>query len=587
MAVLAMTVSRIVERASEGWEGLPDTWPLAVRKILAARGIKQEQDLCYPLAELPKPQQLLGMDEAVSLLIQALTENWRITIVADFDTDGATSCAVAIRGLIAMGVSDIDYIVPNRFTHGYGLTPALLDEITPEEQPDLLITVDNGIASNAGVKAAQNRGMKVLVTDHHLPGEVLPTANAIINPNQEGDSFPSKHLAGVGVCFYLLLGLRQRLRQLGWFEQQGITEPNLMTLTDLLALGTVADVVKLDRLNRTWVSLGLARIKAGKGCAGITALMTVAGKDIRQCTSSDMGFAVGPRLNAAGRLDNMGIGIETLLTDDLNVARALASELDEINQQRRNVEQTMQEDALAQLDQLSFDNDEVPLGYCLYDESWHQGVVGLLASRIKEKQHRPVIAFAPNNETEIKGSARSIPGVHIRDVLALVASKAPDVLSHFGGHAMAAGVTIEKANLAEFHRLFLMALEEMVEPESLNKRRLSDGELSCDEMTESLAEQLPHIASWGQGFPEPQFHGVFRIESFKLVGQCQNHLKLTVRLADQRCVTAMAFGQIQPDWLQVGQQALLRYRLDINEFRSQRQLQLLVEELLPLSDGVE
>ena len=578
---------RIVERVSEGWESLPETWPLAVRKVLAARGIKHEQDLCYPLADLPKPQQLLGMDNAVSLLIQALTENWRITIVADFDTDGATSCAVAIRGLKAMGVRNIDYIVPNRFIHGYGLTPALLEEIPQENQADLLITVDNGIASNAGVTAAQQRGMKVLVTDHHLPGEVLPAADAIINPNQHGDTFPSKHLAGVGVCFYLLLGLRKRLRQLGWFEQQGINEPNLMTLTDLLALGTVADVVKLDRLNRTWVSLGLARIKAGKACAGITALMTVAGKEMTQCTSSDMGFAIGPRLNAAGRLDNMGVGIDTLLTDDSNRARTLAIELDDINRQRRDVEQTMQEDAIAQLDQLSFDNDEVPLGYCLYDESWHQGVVGLLASRIKEKQHRPVIAFAPSSETEIKGSARSIPCVHIRDVLALVATKAPDVLSHFGGHAMAAGVTIKKAHLAEFHRLFLVALGEMVEPDNLNKQRLSDGELSCDEMTQSLAEQLPHIASWGQGFPEPQFHGVFKIESFKLVGQLQNHLKLVVSLADQRHVTAMAFGQTRPDWLEAGQQALLRYRLDVNEYRSQRQLQLLVEELLPIADEVE
>lgn len=578
---------RIVERVSEGWESLPETWPLAVLKVLAARWIKHEQDLCYPLADLPKPQQLLGMDNAVSLLIQALTENWRITIVADFDTDGATSCAVAIRGLKAMGVRNIDYIVPNRFIHGYGLTPALLEEIPQENQADLLITVDNGIASNAGVTAAQQRGMKVLVTDHHLPGEVLPAADAIINPNQHGDTFPSKHLAGVGVCFYLLLGLRKRLRQLGWFEQQGINEPNLMTLTDLLALGTVADVVKLDRLNRTWVSLGLARIKAGKACAGITALMTVAGKEMTQCTSSDMGFAIGPRLNAAGRLDNMGVGIDTLLTDDSNRARTLAIELDDINRQRRDVEQTMQEDAIAQLDQLSFDNDEVPLGYCLYDESWHQGVVGLLASRIKEKQHRPVIAFAPSSETEIKGSARSIPGVHIRDVLALVATKAPDVLSHFGGHAMAAGVTIKKAHLAEFHRLFLVALGEMVEPDNLNKQRLSDGELSCDEMTQSLAEQLPHIASWGQGFPEPQFHGVFKIESFKLVGQLQNHLKLVVSLADQRHVTAMAFGQTRPDWLEAGQQALLRYRLDVNEYRSQRQLQLLVEELLPIADEVE
>ena len=578
-----MTDNAITERSSTGWQSLPDTWPTAIRKILAARGIQYEQDLCYPLAELPKPQALLGMDDAVSLLIQALTENWRIMIVADFDTDGATSCAVAIRGLKAMGVSEIDYIVPNRFVHGYGLTPALLDEIPQAGQPDLLITVDNGISSHAGVTAAQQRGMKVLVTDHHLPGESLPSADAIINPNQHGDNFPSKHLAGVGVCFYLLLGLRQRLRQLGWFEQQAITEPNLMHLTDLLALGTVADVVKLDRLNRTWVSLGIKRIKAGKACAGINALMTAAKRDITQCVSSDMGFAVGPRLNAAGRLENMGVGIEALLTDDAADALALATQLDEINQQRREVEQTMQDDALVQLDRMTLDNEKTPLAYCLYDDLWHQGVVGLLASRIKEKQHRPVIAFAPSSETEIKGSARSIPGIHIRDVLALVASKAPDILSHFGGHAMAAGVTIAKADLAEFHRVFLIAMEESLDPESLNKQRLSDGELSEQELTAALAEQLPHIAPWGQGFPEPHFHGVFHIEAVKLVGQLQNHLRLTCRLADQRIVTAMAFGQGQPDWLQAGQKALLRYRLNINDFRNVRQLQLLVEEVLPIN----
>jgi single-stranded-DNA-specific exonuclease len=584
MAVLEMIISVITQRPSTGWQSLPDTWPTSIRKILAARGIRQQQDVSYPLAELPKPEQLLGMDEAVSLLIQALTGNWRIMIVADFDTDGATSCALAIRGLRAMGAKNIDYIVPNRFIHGYGLTPALLAEITPEGQPDLLITVDNGIASIAGVATAQQRGMKVLVTDHHLPGKILPAADAIVNPNQVGDDFPSKNLAGVGVCFYLLLGLRQRLRQLGWFEQQSITEPNLMHLTDLVALGTVADVVKLDRLNRTWVSLGLARIKAGKSCAGINALMTIAGKDVTQCVSSDMGFAVGPRLNAAGRLDNMGIGIDSLLTDDAAVALSLATQLDDINQKRREVEQTMQDDALTQLEKMALGNQVVPLAYCLYDDTWHQGVVGLLASRIKEKQHRPVIAFAPSHDDEIKGSARSIPGVHIRDVLALVATIAPDILSHFGGHAMAAGLTIAKKDLADFHRLFLVALKDMIDPESLNKQRLSDGELSAQEMTSALAEQLPHIAPWGQGFPEPQFHGVFQVEAIKLVGQLQNHLRLTLRLEDHRMVTAMAFGQCLPEWLQKGQKALLRYRLNINEFRGVRQLQLLVEEVLPVPE---
>ncbi|MCL4168411.1 UNVERIFIED_CONTAM: hypothetical protein GTU68_015013, partial [Idotea baltica] len=387
----------------------------------------------------------------------------------------------------------------------YGLTPALLSEVPEAGQPDLLITVDNGIASNAGIAVARQRGMKVLVTDHHLPGEALPIANAIVNPNQAGDDFPSKHLAGVGVCFYLLLGLRQYLREQGWFEQQAIPEPNLMHLLDLVALGTVADVVKLDRLNRTWVMLGIARIKAGRACAGITALMRVAGKDSTQCTSSDMGFAIGPRLNAAGRLENMALGIETLLTNDASVALSLATQLDDINQQRRDVEQTMQDDALVQLAGISFENDTLPLAYCLYDPAWHQGVVGLLASRIKEKQHRPVIAFAPSSETEIKGSARSIPGVHIRDVLALVANQAPDILTHFGGHAMAAGVTIDVVNLPEFHRHFLSAMDRLVDPSSLNKQRLSDGELDNHDMTVSLAEQLTHVAPWGQGFPEPQF----------------------------------------------------------------------------------
>lgn len=580
-----MTSNAVTTRLSEGWQSLPDTWSTALRKILAARGIVQEQDLYYALTDLPKPQQLLGMTEAVSLLAQGLAEQWRIMIVADFDTDGATSCAVAIRGLRAMGANNIDYIVPNRFVHGYGLTPALLNDIADDDQPDLLITVDNGIASNAGIALARQRGMKVLVTDHHLPGDILPTANAIVNPNQQGDDFPSKHLAGVGVCFYLLLGLRQHLREQGWFEQQAIKEPNLMHLVDLVALGTVADVVKLDRLNRTWVKLGIARIQAGRACAGIDALMRIAGKDCAQCMSSDMGFAVGPRLNAAGRLENMALGIETLLTDDAEVALSLARQLDDINHQRRDVEQTMQDDALVQLAGMTFDNQALPLAYCLYDPAWHQGVVGLLASRIKEKQHRPVIAFAPSSDTEIKGSARSIPGVHIRDVLALVASQAPAILTHFGGHAMAAGVTIAKSDLPEFHRHFLVAMETLIEPGSLNKQRLSDGELNDQDMTASLAEQLAHVAPWGQGFPEPRFHGIFQVAALKLVGQLQNHLRLNLQLEDKRILTAMAFGQTQPDWLKAGQKVLLRYRLNINEFRGERQLQLLVDDVLPVSEA--
>ena len=570
---------QITERSSVGWQQLPESWPMPLRKVMAARGISDEQQLSYALTDLPKPQQLMGMDGACSLLVEALSNNWRIMIVADFDTDGATSCAVAIRGLRAMGAKQLDYIVPNRFVHGYGLTPALLEDIPEDDQPDLLITVDNGIASVAGVAAAQQRGMKVLVTDHHLPGEILPTAEAIIIPNQYGDTFPSKHLAGVGVCFYMLLGLRQALRKTNWFEQQGIVEPNLMTLMDLVALGTVADVVKLDQLNRTWVSLGLARIRAGKVSMGLKALIQIAGRETASLLSSDMGFAIAPRLNAAGRLEDMGLGIEALLTDDISQALTMASALDDINLQRRDVEQTMQEDALTMLAGMSFDEAASPLAYCLYDERWHQGVVGLLASRIKERQHRPVIVFAPGKEGEIKGSARSIPGVHIRDVLALVASKAPEVLTHFGGHAMAAGLTISLNHLAEFERHFLSAIKQTITEEALNKERLSDGELLCAETTLALAEQLAVAAPWGQGFPEPHFHGKFEVDNVRQVGQQQNHLRLTLRLSDNRTVVAMAFGQLQPDWLVAGSQVILRYRLNVNEYRAQRQLQFLVEDL--------
>ncbi len=577
-----MTLAQpFTERSPTGWQQLPDDWPDPIRKILAARGILAADQLRYELTELPKPGELLGMSTACDVLVEALTNHWKIMIVADFDTDGATSCAVAIRGLRAMGANELDYIVPNRFTHGYGLTPALLNEIPVDSQPNLLITVDNGIASIAGVAAAKQRGMKVIITDHHLPSEVLPEADAIINPNQHGDTFPSKNLAGVGVCFYLLLGLRQALRQQNWFAHHGITEPNLMRLMDLVALGTVADVVKLDRLNRTWVALGLARIRAGKASTGLKALMQVAGKEASTLASSDMGFAIAPRLNAAGRLEDMGLGIETLLTDSQTDALAMATALDDINVQRREVEQTMQEDAATMLAAMALDELEPPQAYCLYNENWHQGVVGLLASRIKERHHRPVIVFAPGNVGEVKGSARSIPGVHIRDVLALVASMAPTILSHFGGHAMAAGVTIQAEHLREFERYFHKAIALSITPDALDKERLSDGELACHDTTLNLAEQIPMVAPWGQGFPEPYFHGKFDVDNVRLVGQQQNHLRLTLRLADDRTVVAMAFGQTQADWLVVGCKVSLRYRLSVNEYRSQRNLQFIVEDLFP------
>ena len=571
----------IIQRESTGWQKLPATWPNCLRRILAARGIQSEDDLTYKLAELPKPELMLGMDKACQLLAQAITEQWRIMIVADFDTDGATSCAVAIRGLRAMGARNIDYSVPNRFVHGYGLTPELVAEIPSKQQPDLLLTVDNGIASIDGVNVAHQRGMKVLVTDHHLPGDELPKANAIINPNQHNCKFPSKNMAGVGVCFYLLLGVRQQLRQQSWFKQQQIDEPKLHTLLDLVALGTVADVVPLDKLNRTLVSLGLARIRAGRTCAGINALIQVSGRDLKQLASQDMGFSIAPRLNAAGRLEDMKIGIEALLTDDISQAHAAAQLLDDINKQRRDVEQDMQTQALAMLADLSFDEKQLPLGYCLYNKQWHQGVIGLLASRIKEKQHRPVIAFAPSNNGEIKGSARSIPGIHIRDVLARVASQAPaGLLTKFGGHAMAAGLTLAEKDLAQFENLFLSVLQQTVEVSDLQKELNSDGELDANDINLQLAELLPTAAPWGQAFPEPQFHGKFVVDNIRSVGQQQDHLRLTLDLGNGKQITAMAFKHYQPDWLEQGDEVLIRYRLAVNEFRDQRTVQILVDDLL-------
>jgi single-stranded-DNA-specific exonuclease len=524
---------------------------------------------------------MLGMEAAVALLIQALQQQWRVMIVADFDSDGATSCAVMMRGLRMMGLQHIDFIVPNRFVHGYGLTTELLNEIDSETQPDLLITVDNGIASLEGVSLAKQRGMQVLITDHHLAAEQLPDADAIVNPNQPGDTFPSKMLAGVGVAFYVLLGLRQGLRDNNWFELQQLAEPRLVELLDLVALGTVADVVPLDRLNRTLVDLGLKRMRQGRACAGISALLQIAGKDISRLSAQDLGFAIAPRLNAAGRMEDMGLGIDTLLTDNFVMAQQAAQLLDQINLERRSVEQGMQLEALAMLEKLQLNETSQAAAYCLYEESWHQGVIGLLASRIKEKMHRPVIVFAPGEPGEIKGSARSITGVHIRDVLVNVAAKYPDLILRFGGHAMAAGLTLKQNDFALFEQTFREAVQFTADPSVFERALYSDGELSAQELNMQLAEQLPVLAPWGQAFPEPQFHGQFVLQNYRHVGQQSDHLRLTVKLDDGRELTAMAFRQTAPVWLQVGQKVGLHYRLDVNEFRQSRSLQLLVDNILP------
>lgn len=572
---------KIKLRKAEDWNALPESWPECIRKIMAARGIKNADELTFDLTDLPKPSEMLGMDAAVTLLIRALQQQWRVMIVADFDSDGATSCAVMMRGLSMMGLQQIDFIVPNRFVHGYGLTTELLNEIAAENQPDLLITVDNGIASMDGVALAKQRGMQVLITDHHLAADQLPQADAIVNPNQPGDNFPSKMLAGVGVAFYVLLGLRQRLREIDWFELQQLAEPRLVELLDLVALGTVADVVPLDRLNRTLVDLGLKRMRQGRACAGIRALLQIAGKDLERLSAKDLGFAIAPRLNAAGRMEDMGLGIDTLLTDNFAMAQQAAQLLDEINHERRAVEQTMQLEALAMLEKIQLIESSHAAAYCLYEESWHQGVIGLLASRIKEKLHRPVIVFAPGEPGEIKGSARSISGVHIRDVLVNVAAKHPDLILRFGGHAMAAGLTLRQADFALFEQAFRDAVDAATDPAVFERAFYSDGELTVEEINLQLAQQLPVLAPWGQAFPEPQFHGQFVLQNYRHVGQQADHLRLTIKLDDGREITAMAFRQTAPQWLQIGQKVGLHYRLDVNEFRQSKSLQLLVDNILP------
>ncbi len=573
----------IKQRNSDGWQDLPADWLPVIRRILAARGIRSEADLQFDLADLPSPVLLKDMAAACQILQQAIEADWSILIVGDFDADGATSTALLMRGLQQFGLQKLHFMVPNRFIHGYGLTPQLLAELPVKNQPDLLITVDNGIASIDGVAVAKQRGMRVLITDHHLPGEQLPAADAIINPNQTDDTFPSKALAGVGVAFYLLLGLRQHLNQQNWFAQNNIKPPRLIELLDLVALGTVADLVPLDKLNRSLVMRGLARMREGLAGAGINALLKIAGKDRQRLSAQDLGFAVGPRLNAAGRMEDMGQGIELLLTNDAMFAENSARLLDDMNLQRRDVEQSMQQQALKMLEELALPDTQSAPVISLYQPDWHQGVIGLLASRLKDRLHRPVIVFADGDAGELKGSARSIQGIHIRDLLARIDSLYPGLITRFGGHAMAAGLTLAKADLERFSETLLAVVKTLVNDNTFDRQRLSDGELNATELTLPLAAQLPLIAPWGQGFAEPQFHGEFELVDFRHVGQQQDHLKLTVQLADGRSLTAMAFKQTAPVWLTTQQTVLLRYRLDINEFRQQQSLQLLVDELLPVS----
>nr|WP_294980746.1 single-stranded-DNA-specific exonuclease RecJ [uncultured Pseudomonas sp.] len=556
---------------------LGDLPPLLTR-LYAARGVQSAAELDKGLARLIPYQQLKGVDAAVELLVDALEKGQRILYVGDFDADGATASSVGVLALRMLGATWVDYLVPNRFEYGYGLTPEIV-AVALEKRPDLLVTVDNGISSIDGVAAARAAGLRVLVTDHHLPGPELPAADAIVNPNQPGCEFPSKAMAGVGVIFYVMLALRARLRERGWFAARGIAEPNLAELLDLVSLGSVADVVPLDTNNRILVHQGLARIRAGRARPGLRALLEVAGRDGRRITSTDLGFILGPRLNAAGRLDDMSLGIELLLCEDEALARDMAVQLDALNQDRKAIEQGMQREALAQLKELPV--EEMPFGLCLFDAEWHQGVIGILASRLKERYHRPTIAFADAGDGSLKGSARSVPGFHIRDALDAVAARHPGLISKFGGHAMAAGLSLPQENFGAFAAAFDAEVRRQLDEDDLTGRLLSDGQLGAEEFHLELARAIRQAGPWGQHFPEPLFHGVFQVVQQRVVGE--RHLKLVLKTeCGSLQLDAIAFNIDREVWPNpTVRWAEVAYKLDVNEFRGNETVQLMVAHIAP------
>ena len=553
-------------------------WPEVLQTVFANRNVFSQSDLDYRIANLRTPGGLKGIDAAAELLAEALRQNWRILIVGDFDADGATSCALSVAALKAMGCGQVEFLVPNRFDYGYGLTPEIV-AVAAGHLPDLIITVDNGISSIEGVKAATDKGIRVLITDHHLPGKELPYPAIIVNPNQPGCEFTSKNLAGVGVIFYVLVALRSKLRELGWFQEQGVSEPNMAEFLDLVAVGTVADVVPLDANNRLLVHQGIQRIRNKKTRPGILALLEVAGRQASRLVASDLGFTVGPRLNAAGRLDDMSIGIRCLLTDDPLEAAELASELNDLNQDRRAIESSMQKEALSALAELELENEaSMPWGLCLYQAQWHQGVVGILASRIKDRYHRPVIAFADADQgKQIKGSARSINGLHIRDALDFVATQNPGLITKFGGHAMAAGLSIERENFERFTHAFDEAVRLQLTAEDLTETILSDGELTAGDFNLELAFAIERAGPWGQAFPEPMFDGEFNLLQQRIVGQ--KHLKLVVAPLDNpdHAIDAIVFSVDLDCWPNnKAKHVRLAYQIQVNEYRGQQSVQLLV-----------
>ena len=540
-------------------------------RIFAARGIEDSNQLEVELSRLIPFNQIKSISLMAGLLADAIAAKKRLLIVADYDSDGATACAVGIRILREFNAM-VDYLVPNRFEYGYGLTPEIVRLAHDTKQPDMIITVDNGIASVDGVAEANRLGINVLITDHHLPGDELPDALAIINPNQPGCDFPSKNIAGVGVIFYLMLALLAELRTRGAFQPPA-KEPNLANYLDLVALGTVADVVKLDDNNRILVQQGLQRIRKGRSCAGIKALLQIGRREARLISTYELGFILGPRLNAAGRLDDMALGIECLISDDETQATQMAQQLDHLNRERREIEAGMQDNALLMLESVfkSHDSNDEADAYsvCLFDESWHQGVIGILASRIKDKFHRPVITFAPGNDGEIKGSGRSIPGFHLRDALDLVYKKYPGMILKFGGHAAAAGLTINATDFEKFCDAFEQVATTLLSPSDLTRIIETDGDLETAEMNLELAQCLSDKV-WGQGFPQPTFSALFSVENQRIVGE--KHLKLKLKKADSIYDAILFFHHDPlPDMINAV------YRLQANEYNGNTTLQLLIE----------
>jgi len=550
-----------------------------LRQVYANRGITSIDQLETELKGLLPYHQLCDIDKATTCLYQALKNQQRILIVGDYDVDGATSAALMVRVLRSFGAKLVDYLIPDRFVSGYGLTPKIV-ELAKNFDPDLIVTVDNGIANIAGVDAANKAGFKVIITDHHLCNENLPKAHAIVNPNQSGDEFPSKNLAGVGVAFYVLLALRARLREESWFILQNIKEPNLADYLDLVALGTVADVVPLDQNNRILVQQGLRRIRADKGCAGINALLQISNCAQKNVTTNNLSYLISPRLNAAGRLDDMSLGVACLLAKNKYEAMGYAKQLNTLNNQRRSIDKKMQQEALTELENYKFkENMDLPVGLCLLNEKWHQGVLGILASRIKERLHRPVIVFSLDEEERLKGSARSIPGLHIRDVLDEISRAHPDLLVKFGGHAQAAGLTIMPANFSKFAKVFDEVARQHLTADNLQSKLSSDGELCSDDFSLELAQTLSFAGPWGHGFSEPLFDNKFKISQQQIVGG--SHLRLTLELDGKR-LQGIAFNVDPEKWPNHAcKNVHAAYRLSINEYLGSHNLQLVVQHFEP------